>query len=112
MTETAASAKLPRQRQRTTMTPVSEAEGILHVGGTVKAKCQNTMFYDKDGVEYDQQVDEALLVKTEKVVSIFKNGDATNNTHAAEFFSYRPHFVLNGPARMKGPVMRYGYNFG
>ena len=34
-------------------------------------------------------------------------GDSTNNTNPAEFFSYRPDFVLNAPARMKRPVMRW-----
>lgn len=56
----------------------------VYLGKTVKAKCQSTMFYDKNGVghdltrvmvEYDQHVDEAILHNTAKIVPLFKQGD-------------------------------------
>lgn len=34
-------------------------------------------------------------------------GDNTSNTNPSEFFSYRPDFVTNAPARMKRPVIRW-----
>lgn len=34
-------------------------------------------------------------------------GDNTNNTFAADFFTYRPDFLTNAPLRMKRPVIRW-----
>lgn len=56
----------------------------VYLGKTVKAQCQNKIFYDKDGVghdltkvmvEYDQHVDEATLHSTARVMPLFKQGD-------------------------------------
>lgn len=55
-------------------------EFVVYVGKTVKLNCVNKTFYDKNGVphdltkvmvEYDKQVDEAPLVGSDKVVSLF-----------------------------------------